>query len=92
MTLTVNQLASHNHLVNANNEDGAWPGPGGKLLAAAPEGGTGTETIYSDQPATVQMSSQMIAPTGGNAPIDVLDPTQVIRYCIALFGVYPSRN
>lgn len=92
VTLTVNQLASHNHLVNANNEDGAWPGPGGKLLAAAPEGGTGTETIYSDQPATVQMSSQMIAPTGGNAPIDVLDPTQVIRYCIALFGIYPSRN
>ena len=92
VSLTTAQLANHNHAVNANNLDGAWPGPGGKILAAAPEGGTGSETIYSDQMANVQMSSQMIAPTGSSAPIDVLDPTQVIRYCIALQGVFPSRN
>jgi len=92
VTLNTAQLASHNHAVNANNLDGNKAGPGGKILAAAPGGGTGAETIYSTQTATVQMSSQMIAPTGSNAAINVLDPMQVIRYCIALVGVYPSRN
>lgn len=91
-SLETGQLASHNHAVNANNLDGDKPGPGGKILAAAPTGGTGTETIYSDQGPTVQMSSQMIASTGSGSPINVLDPTLVIRYCIALVGIYPSRN
>ncbi|HCE22964.1 MAG TPA: phage tail protein, partial [Hyphomonas sp.] len=50
------------------------------------------ETIYSDQPANVQMSPQMIVPSGGNQPVAVQDPTQVIRYCIALEGVFPSRS
>jgi microcystin-dependent protein len=91
-TLIEQQLASHNHAVNANNLDGDKPGPGNKLLAAAPPSGTGTETIYSNQPYTVQMSSQMIGYTGGNVSVDILDPALVIRYCIALVGVYPSRN
>ena len=85
------QMARHSHGVNANNLDGDKPGPGGKLLAAAPTGGTGTETIYSTAAATVQMSPEMIAPTGSGAPVNVQDPTLVIRYCIALNGVFPSR-
>jgi len=90
--LETSQLASHNHAVNANNLDGAWAGPGAKILAAAPPGGTGTETIYSLQGPTVQMSPQMISNTGSGAPISVVDPTQVIRYCISTVGLYPSRN
>lgn len=92
VTLTSNQLASHSHAVNATNSDGNFPGPGGKILAAAPDGGTGQETIYSDQPANVQMSAQMIVPSGGSQPVNVQDPTQVIRYCIALQGVFPPRS
>jgi microcystin-dependent protein len=92
VTLTSNQLASHSHAVNATNSDGNFPGPGSKILAAAPDGGTGQETIYSDQPANVQMSAQMIVPSGGNQPVNVQDPTQVIRYCIALQGIFPPRS
>ncbi|MBW4973021.1 tail fiber protein [Roseovarius mucosus] len=92
VTLTTSQLAAHSHAVNATNSDGNFPGPGGKILAAAPDGGSGQETIYSDQPANVQMSPQMIVPSGGNQPVTVQDPTQVIRYCIALEGVFPSRS
>ena len=92
VTLTQNQMASHSHAVNATNTDGNFPGPGGKILAAAPDGGTGQETIYSDQAANVQMSTQMIAPSGGGQPVNVQDPTQVIRYCISLQGIFPPRN
>jgi len=90
-TLTAAQMPSHSHTVNANNLDGDKPGPGGKILAAAPPGGTGSETIYSDQGPSVQMSPQMIADSGGSQPLDVVDPYLVMRYCIALQGIYPSR-
>ncbi len=92
VTLTVNNLPSHNHAVNANNLDGDKPGPGRKLLAAAPPNGAGSETIYSSQGPTVQMSSQMIQNSGGNQPLSIQDPYVAIRYCIALEGLFPSRN
>ncbi|WP_417726313.1 phage tail protein [Roseovarius sp.] len=91
VTLTPNQLPSHRHTVNANNLDGDLPGPGGKLLAAAPPNGAGSETIYSDQPATVTMSAAMIGTTGQSQPFNVQDPSLVVRYCIAAEGVFPQR-
>ncbi|MFT4742285.1 MAG: microcystin-dependent protein [Yoonia sp.] len=90
--LNTEQLANHSHLVNATNADGDKAGPGDKILAAAPNNGTGTETIYSDQAPNRQMSYQMIALTGSSLPIAVVDPAMVIRYCIAIYGTYPSRN
>jgi len=90
-TLTVAQLPSHTHLVNANNLDGDLPGPGGKLLAAAPPSGVGSETIYSDLAANRTMAATMIAPSGGNAPLSTQDPYLTMLYCIALQGVFPSR-
>ncbi|MGB3242892.1 MAG: tail fiber protein [Sulfitobacter sp.] len=92
VTLNGNQLAAHSHMVNATNKDGNFPGPGDKILAAAPDGGSGAETIYSDQPANATMSSSMISPSGGGQSFPVQDPSLVIRYCVALFGIYPSRN
>lgn len=91
-TLVAQNLPSHSHAVNANNLDGDKPGPGGKLLAAAPTGGTGNETIYSKEPSTVDMNPAMIATTGGGQQIDTLDPYIVIRYCVVMQGLFPSRN
>ncbi len=90
-TLTVNEMPSHSHTVRANNLDGDKPGPGNKLLAAAPNGGTGTETIYSDQPSNVTMASSMIANTGGSQAFSTQDPYLVMRYCVVLEGIYPSH-
>lgn len=90
--LTVANLAPHSHAVNANNLDGDRPGPGGKVLAAAPPSGAGSETIYSDQPATVTMNPLMIASTGVSEAVPVDDPYQAITFCIRLTGIYPSRS
>jgi microcystin-dependent protein len=91
VTLLESHLASHSHVVNANNLDGNKPGPGGKLLAAAPPSGAGSETIYSTAPVSVQMNPEMLATTGQNAPVPVMDPYLVINYCVLLTGVFPSR-
>lgn len=90
-TLTGDQIPSHTHVVNANNLDGNLPGPGGKLLAAAPPSGVGSETIYSDQPANRTMSGAMIASAGQGTPFNVQDPYLAMRYCIATEGLFPPR-
>lgn len=91
VTMTTANLPAHSHSVRANNLDGNLPGPGGKLLAAAPPSGMGSETIYSTQPKSVQMATSMIGHTGGNQAISVADPSLVLTYCIATVGSYPSR-
>lgn len=90
--MTVQTMGAHNHLVNANNNDGDKPGPGGKLLAAAPTGGTGNETVYSTEAPNKQMNSTMISNTGGNQPFPVADPFLALTHCISLQGLFPSRN
>ncbi|APX14321.1 phage tail protein (plasmid) [Tateyamaria omphalii] len=92
VALTASQNAPHSHSVQATNLDGDKGGPKDKLLAAAPNRGVGQETIYSDQDPNVTMNSQMIGNTGGSQPFSILDPSQTIRYCIALVGIYPSRS
>lgn len=91
VSLTIGQMPNHSHAVNANNLDGNLPGPGGKLLAAAPPSGMGSETIYSDQGPTVTMSPAMIGTSGQSQAFNVEDPTLVMRYCIATQGQFPQR-
>lgn len=89
--LTADQMPGHTHAVNANNLDGNLPGPGGKLLAAAPPSGLGSEAIYSDKPANRTMSPAMIASSGQGAAFNVQDSYTVMRYCIATQGIFPPR-
>ncbi|MEM8848463.1 MAG: tail fiber protein [Pseudomonadota bacterium] len=91
-TMTVSQMPSHSHEVRANNLDGDKPGPGGKLLAAAPPSGVGSETIYSDMGPNRTMSSQMIASSGGGASFPIQDPSIGLKFCVVSSGIYPSRN
>ncbi|MBC7181063.1 MAG: phage tail protein [Roseovarius sp.] len=90
--MTQATMPQHNHTVNANNLDGDQPGPGNKLLAAAPTGGSGNETIYSQASPNVTMNPAMIATAGASAPISTQDPTLALYHCIATQGAFPSRN
>lgn len=91
-TMTTSTMPPHSHAVNANNLDGDRPGPRGKLLAAAPTGGTGNETIYSTEDPTVTMNPAMIGNSGGSIPFSTMDPALGLYHCIAINGDYPSRN
>ena len=91
-TLTVSQMPAHAHTVNANNLDGNFPGPADKVLAAAPSGGSGNETIYSGQPADTTMSPQMITQTGDGQPLATQDPYLAMQYCVAVYGEFPPRE
>lgn len=85
-------MPTHTHAVNANNLDGDKPGPGGKLLAAAPTGGTGNETIYSLAAPNVTMNPAMLSTEGASAAITTQDPYLAVQHCIATQGQFPSRS
>lgn len=88
VTLLVNNLPPHNHIAIA--------GTGGGL--ETPMGNyPGTDTsgnaaqFYTNTTNTA-MNAQMIANAGGSQPHNNMQPYNVINFCIALQGIFPSRN
>jgi microcystin-dependent protein len=90
---SANQLPSHNHMVNATNAVANKNGPGTDFLSVPTDP---TLNIYHEGAPTAQQERQMdpgmIAPTGASAPISHIGPGLGVRACIALQGIYPSRN
>ena len=88
-TLAVAQMPSHNHTINAVIEDGNQSVPTNNLLA-------GTKLLdqeYSDaSAANTTMNSSMVNNEGGNQPVNNMQPYLVLRYIIALQGLFPSPN
>ncbi len=84
-TLVVGNLPAHNHSLNARAEDGNQNKPENNLLAAG-------NAIYHTTPSDTVMSSESIGMTGQAVPIERIPPGLVINWCIALTGVFPSRN
>lgn len=90
-TMTVSEMPAHNHPVNATNADGAFPGPGGKILGADPSPNP-DETPYSQEAPNVTMANAMIGNAGGGQAFNIQDPFLSLRYCVVTQGIYPSRN
>ncbi len=87
VTLTVNQMPSHTHPMNATTATGTDNNPGGKLTAESP-----SVDVYFEGDPTVSMSTNAITNTGGSRAHTNLMPFLCIHFIIALFGIYPSRN
>jgi len=86
VTLTLNQMPSHNHQALAVDDDATTSIPGNHALAnITPKG-------YTTKNPTAAMSPGMIGNTGGNQPFENRAPYLTLNYCIALEGIFPSRN
>ena len=85
VTLNVNEIPSHFHTVSCSSEDGETDEPVGNVHAKA----GGGETIYA---GSADETMENTGNTGGNREHNNMQPYQVIRYCVAVQGVYPSRN
>jgi microcystin-dependent protein len=89
VTLTLAELPPHNHPVNCVNSGGTQASPAGGYPAIE---STGTSLDYSNGPSSGQMSSSMIANTGGGDPFSVQQPYLCVNFVIALSGIFPSRS
>ena len=97
VTLTSQNLAVHNHLMFASIQQATLPTPGtGEWLAGAngsdPTAGDAVTVHVYAPPGGTMTAMADLGPAGGNEPVDIRQPYLVNNYCIAVQGIYPSRN
>lgn len=84
--LTINEMPTHTHIVNGSSESATLK------VAAGNVWGTSANNIYSvNQPNTI-MNTQALSTSGNSQSHQNMQPYSVANYCIALVGIYPSRN
>jgi microcystin-dependent protein len=88
-TLTINETPAHTHLLNATNAGGNQQTPQNTFIATDAAGNTAG---FGAGPANVTMNPASLSISGGNQPHNNLPPYLTVNYCIALQGIFPSRN
>ena len=91
VTLLTKHIASHTHSL-MGKASGGQADPSGKVYGSA-----GTQlpppNFYSNSISSVTtMSPKALALAGSDQPHNNLMPNLVVNFCIALQGVFPSRN
>jgi microcystin-dependent protein len=87
-TLTFNELPLHAHFVNASGADANADTPVGNYLAQSVNFDLYSPT--SANPTTLRAGT--IGAAGGGQPHNNLQPYLTLNFCIALQGIFPSRN
>jgi microcystin-dependent protein len=90
-TISTNSMPSgHNHEVLATNLEANKSTPGGAILGIHDPFSNNFD-MYHEGPPDIKMASGMIADTGTSEAVTKRSPYQVIRWCIATEGTYPSK-
>jgi microcystin-dependent protein len=82
-TLTLNEIPQHNHLVTGSAAPSSFSGPG---VPAAVAG------VYGPAANLTALDPSSLAAQGGGQPHPNLMPYLTLNFCIALVGIFPSRN
>jgi microcystin-dependent protein len=85
-TLTVQEMPQHTHLLQASGNGGNTPTPENTLLSNA-----GTD-IYHDATNLTDLNPAAVASAGGSQGHENMSPFIALNFCIALRGLFPSRN
>jgi microcystin-dependent protein len=85
-TLTLSEMATHNHPANGVSASGDTPIATGHLLAAD------ATAMYGPASSLVPLAPGTITSIGGTQPHSNIQPYLVLSFCIALQGIFPSRN
>lgn len=91
VTLQTTQIPSHVHTFNGTTPSGGVERPPTGGLLGKPA--SGTNNYYAaDSNALQPLSPKSIVNSPGGLPHDNMQPYLVLTYCIALAGIFPSRN
>jgi microcystin-dependent protein len=97
-TLLIAETPPHAHTLNAvQNISNPVNTPGSSVMLSqttgrAAGGGALTVNLYtSDTAPTQSMASATVGPTGGQPHANMM-PYLALNFCIAMSGIFPSRN
>jgi microcystin-dependent protein len=84
-TLSISEMPMHTHTAAASTVTGDDPFPTSNYLGAAANFYAPAANLTSLQPGTISV-------VGGSEPHNNTQPYLVLNFCIALQGIFPSRN
>ena len=87
ITLTSQQMPQHNHTVNVVGSGGNSDTPKGNVLAKA-----SSPNYSTSAPDGSTMNPSTISFAGKSQPFSIIQPYLAVNFCIALQGIFPSRN
>lgn len=89
-TLSLQEMPTHNHPVRAfdGGVDSNGTSPAGAFYARTAD----ASTMYFSGAADTSMNAAVISNVGGSQPHENRQPFLVLNFCIALQGIFPSRN
>jgi microcystin-dependent protein len=87
VTLTLSQIPGHSHAVVCSNVPGAKPDAKGNVWAPDNNGNAPYSSV-----SDAAMAPGALAAVGGSQAHPNLAPYTVLNFCIALQGIFPSRN
>jgi microcystin-dependent protein len=87
VVLSTSQIPAHTHTAQASSDPGNTPIPTGNVLAD-----TAPNELYHDATSLVALRAGTIANAGANQAHNNMQPYLVLNFCIALQGLFPSRN
>jgi microcystin-dependent protein len=90
-TLTAAEMPAHTHMVLANStpapqQDGNVPAANKRVAAST------AQNLYGPPASLVAMNTNDIGFAGGSQPHENMQPYTTVMFCIALIGIFPSRN
>jgi microcystin-dependent protein len=85
ITLLVSEIPLHTHVMNTTFEDANNGNPSGRYFGRG-------QPVYVAPAALGTMAFQMLSPAGGGLPHNNMQPYLALNFCIALQGIFPSRN
>ena len=84
-TLTVQEQPQHAHVAQGTTTNADSDIPAGNLVGAA-------NNLYTPPANLTPLHPSAISSTGGSQPHENMQPYLTVTFCIALQGVFPSRN
>jgi microcystin-dependent protein len=85
-------MPQHNHLMTASGDGPTLATASGASLGSQGRTGGTMPTIYANGATTPVQMASTTSIAGGNQPHNNLQPYLAVNYCIALEGIFPSRN
>jgi microcystin-dependent protein len=86
-TLATTEMPTHTHSLEATSNDAASAIPSGsEVLGAA------SNLYVQTSPNLVPLNGSSVASVGGSQPHENMQPYLTLNFCIALQGIFPSRN
>ena len=86
-TLALAEMPTHTHAANGVTVNGNAPAPTNSLLA-----GESTPMYAPPDSNLVSLVAGSIASAGGSQPHSNMQPYLALNFCIAVQGIFPSRN